>query len=147
VLYGKEQSLKAHRMTKIVATLLISLAMTGTALADVKSNLSILAPGQAPLNTRKTAQVKVSPVGPYKMNTEYPLKLTLTAPAGVTLEKAVLTAKDASKFDDTTASFDVAFTATSRGKKAFTGQYKFAVCTETDCFPQSKTVTFDIDVI
>jgi hypothetical protein len=132
-------------MKKIVAALLVTLAMTGTALADSKYNVSVDAPKTAKASTRTTAKVKVAPAGGYKMNLEYPTKLKLTAPEGVTLEKATL-AKADGRVDTKSAEFDVAFTAETRGKKTFTGEFKFAVCTENDCIPQTEKVSFDVEV-
>lgn len=132
-------------MKKIVAALLVTLAMTGTAFADGKFNLSVNAPKTARASTRTTATVKVSPSEGYKMNLEYPTKLSVTAPEGVKLEKAKLTKADG-RVDTKAVEFDVAFTAETRGKKSFTGELKFAVCTENDCIPQTQAVSFEIEV-
>lgn len=132
-------------MKKIVAALLVTLAMTGTAFADGKYNLSVNAPKSAKASTRTTATVKVEPAGGYKMNLDYPTKLSVTAPEGVKLEKAKLTKADG-RVDTKSVEFDVAFTAETKGKKAFTGELKFAVCTENDCIPQVQAVSFEVEV-
>lgn len=132
-------------MKKLAAALLVTLAMTGTAFADGKFNLSVNAPKSAKASTRTTATVKVTPSSGYKMNLEYPTKLSVTAPDGVTLEKAKLTKADG-RIDTKAVEFDVAFTSESRGKKSFTGELKFAVCTENDCVPQSTPIAFEVEV-
>jgi hypothetical protein len=134
-------------MKKILAAILVTVAMTGTAIAGSNYKVNVSAPA-AKVSTRSVAKITVEPTAGYKMNLEYPTKVTLTAPEGVTLEKAKITLKDAdaAKIDKASAQFDVAYTADKPGKKTITGEVKFAVCTENDCIPQSERLSFDIDV-
>lgn len=74
------------------------------------------------------------------VNTEYPMKLKLTAPDGVTLGKTELKKSDAT-FSGTehegkakTASFSVSAT----GSGAVDGNYKLVVCSENNCSPPVK---------
>ncbi len=133
-------------MKKTLATaILLVTAFAGSAFAASNYTLSVNAP-PAKASTRGVAKIKVQPAGGFHMNVSYPTKVTLTAPEGVTLEKTKQTAKDAVKFDETTAEFDVGFTAAAKGKKTFTGELKFAVCTETTCDPRVEKLSFDVDV-
>lgn len=132
-------------MKKIFAAILVTLAMTGTAIAGSNYKLSLDAPKTAKVSTKSQAKVKVEPTEGYKMNLEFPTKLTLTAPDGVTLEKTKIAAGDV-RIDKKAAEFDIVFTATSPGKKAFTGEVKFAVCTDKDCLPQVEKVAFEVEV-
>jgi hypothetical protein len=129
-----------------IAALLVT-AMAGTAMAhDEDFTLSIKAPA-AKVKEKGVAKIKVEPKGKIHMNLEYPTKLTIVAPGGVTVEKASQTTKDAVKFDQSTAEFDVAFKADSAGKKAFTGELKFAVCEEqTSCHPHTEKIAFNVEV-
>jgi hypothetical protein len=129
-----------------IATLLV-FAMTGTALAhDEDFDLSINAPA-AKAKAKGVAKIKIEPKGKVHMNLEYPTKLTIAAPSGVTVEKGKQTSKDAIKFDKNSAEFEVAFTADSPGQKSFTGELKFAVCEEqTSCHPHSEKLSFKVDV-
>jgi len=134
-------------MKKILAALLVTVAMTGTAIAGSNYTLSVSPPSDARVAAQSTAKVKVSPdkTAGYKMNLEYPTKLTITPPEGVRLAKTKLVAADA-KLDKDSLEFNVAFTAETTGRKAFTGELKFAVCTENDCKPQVETIAFTVDV-
>jgi hypothetical protein len=132
-------------MKKILAGLLVTVAMMGTAVAGSHYKLSVSAPS-AKVSAKSSAKITVVPTDGFKMNLEYPTKVTLNAPAGVSLEKAKLTAKDAVQLDKSAAVFDVAFTASEPGKKTITGEMKFAVCTENSCDPQTQAISFDVDV-
>ena len=128
-----------------IAALLMT-ALTGTALADGSYNLAVKAPS-AKANAKGVAKVTVKPKGDYHVNLEYPTKLTIVAPDGVTVEKAKQTSKDAAKFDETEAEFQVAFKADAPGKKTFSGEFKFAMCQGTKaCEPKVEKISFDVDV-
>lgn len=131
-------------MKKILAGLLVTVAMIGTAAAASNYKLAVSAK-PARVSTQSTASISVEPTDGFKMNLEYPTKVTLKAPEGVTLEKDRLTAKDAAKLDKTGAVFNIGFTASERGKKTVTGEIKFAVCTEDECVPKSEAISFVVD--
>ncbi len=86
------------------------------------------------------ARVVVSPGTGYKVNKDFPTKLTLEPPAGVTLSKTVLEPADAEKFDDHELTFAVKMTAQGAGEYTIPGTFKFAVCTETTCDPKKQKV-------
>ncbi|MCK6587494.1 MAG: hypothetical protein HUU21_07400 [Polyangiaceae bacterium] len=131
-------------MKKILAGLLVTVAMMGTAVAGSTYKFSVSAP-EAKVSAKSSAKISVLPTDGFKINLEYPTKVTLNAPAGVSLEKTKLTAKDAAQLDKSGVVFDVAYTATERGKKTITGEMKFATCTETSCDPQTLPLSFEID--
>lgn len=95
---------------------------------------------------RAVAKVLVRPKAGYHVNLDYPAKLTLTAPDGVTLEKTVHAAKDAPRFDKDGLDFEVGFVADTTGTKSFVGTLSLAMCTETSCKPAKEAVSFDVDV-
>jgi hypothetical protein len=135
-------------MKKLVtaATLVLALTSTlGAALAGDQYDLNIKAPS-AKANERSVVKVSIAPKGAYHVNTEYPVKLALTAPDGVKLEKETQAKDDAKRFEKAGLDFEVGFVAGSAGKKTFTGKLKFAVCTDTDCKPTTEQVSFDVDV-
>ena len=133
-------------MKKLVslAALLIT-ATAGAAFAGDNYDLNINKPS-AKANERAVAKISISPKGGYHVNTDYPVKLTLTPPDGVTLEKAKQTKDDATRFEKAELDFEVAFTSSGSGTKTFTGQLKFAVCSDTECKPTTEKVSFDVDV-
>ena len=132
-------------MKKTISTILAVLAISGSAFAGSNYNLSVQAPA-AKATVKSVAKIKIVPTGDFHMNLDYPTKLTITAPDGVTLEKAKQAKSDAVKFDKDSAEFDVAFTAAAAGKKTFTGEMKFAVCTADNCSPQTSPVSFTVEV-
>jgi hypothetical protein len=131
-------------MKKILAGLLVTVAMIGTAAAASNYKVNVSA-APAKVSAKGSATISVEPTDGFKMNLEYPTKVTLKAPDGVTLEKSKLSAKDASKLDKTGAVFNVAFTASEPGKKTVTGELRFAVCTDNECLPKTEAVSFVVD--
>lgn len=133
-------------MKKILTALAFVLAATAaSAIAADQYDLSINKPA-AKAKSRAVARVAVKPKGAFHMNVDYPAKLKLTAPDGVKIEKDTQTGKEAAKFDKGSLEFEVAFTAESTGTKSFSGELRFAVCTDQECKPTSEKVTFDVDV-
>ncbi len=133
-------------MKNIASLAVFALASSfGVAFAADGYDLNI-SPASAGANARATVKVSVAPKGAYHVNTEYPVKLSVTAPDGVTLEKALLTKDDAKRFERAGLDFEVAFVPASSGRKSFTGTLKFAVCTDTECKPAVEKVSFDVDV-
>ncbi len=120
-------------------------ASAGTALATDTYDVTINKPS-ARAGERAVAKISVAPKGAFHVNTEYPVKLVVTAPDGVKLEKLKQTKDDAKRFEKAGLDFEVAFTSDGSGTKSFTGELKFAVCTDTECKPTVEKVAFDVDV-
>ena len=96
---------------------------------------------------KAVAKIHITPGAGFHMNKEYPTSLTLSAvPAGVTVDKAKQTMKDAAKWDETGGEFDVAYTAAQPGKKVVAGELKFAVCSTNTCDPKKSSISIPIDV-
>jgi hypothetical protein len=135
----------AMKKTLSIAALFL-VATTGTALADSDYALTISAPS-AKMSAKAVAKIKIQPKGKYHINQDFPTKLTIDASSGVKLEKTKLTSKDAVKFEESAAEFEIAFTPASAGKKSFNGELKFAVCEgEQSCVPKSTPISFTVDV-
>lgn len=133
-------------MKKVFASVVAVLALSSTAFAGGSFKVDVKAPASAKKGEKATAKLHLEGTGGFHVNTEYPAKLTITAPAGVTLDKASQTHKEAAKFAKEGADFDIAFTSKDAGKKDFTGEFKFAVCTDNNCAPQAEKVAFSVDV-
>jgi hypothetical protein len=100
--------------------------------------------------TEVTAKILVTPAGPYKINKEFPTKLTLESPAGVVLAKALLTAGghdqvkgDADAFEDKQLAFTVKLTPTS-GNHTISGTFKFAVCDKDTCLAKKEQISIAV---
>lgn len=91
------------------------------------------------------AEVVVKPGAGYHINEEFPTKLSLKAPAGVTLAKADLGKADA-KMSKDECRFEVTLTGNEAGQKTVPGELKFAVCTDTTCDPQKTAVSIALSV-
>ncbi|WAS91451.1 hypothetical protein [Nannocystis punicea] len=131
-------------MKKVLTVAALFTALTGTAVAASNYDLTIEKPA-AKVNVKTVAAVKVTAKGAYHINKEYPTKLSLTAPDGVTLDRDKLTAQNA-KITEKVLKFEIGLTAATAGKKTITGELKGAVCTENDCIPFSEKVSIEVGV-
>ena len=112
--------------------------------------LAIEAPKEVVAGAEFTAKILVTPVGPYKINKEFPTKLTFESPAGVTLAKSQLTAGghdqvkgDADAFEDKQLVFSVKLTPTS-GNHTINGTFKFAVCDKDVCLAKKEQISIAV---
>ena len=113
--------------------------------ADEAFTISVDAPA-AKVGAPTSVKVRIKPGAGRHINKDYPTSVKITAPGGVDLPKASISAKDAGKVEEAEAWIDVAYTAKVAGKKSFTGTVSFAVCTATSCDPRKAPVNFDVDV-
>lgn len=104
-------------------------------LAADEGKLSIDAPGEAKAGGEATIKVSITAGDAYKVNTEFPTKLTLENTQGVTIAKAELKAGgidkakgDADVFDEKHLVFAVKVTPAAAGTFTLNGTFKFAVC-------------------
>jgi hypothetical protein len=122
------------------------LALSSTAFAAENYKLTVTPPATVVKGQPAVALVHVEGTNGFGMNVEYPAKLTITPPAGVTVVKATQTKADAKKFAKTGADFEIKFTSADVGTKAFTGEFKFAVSTDTDTAPVAAKISFSVVV-
>ena len=128
------------------AALLFAATVTlGSAVAGDQYDVTVKSPS-CKTNERAVARISVAPKGAFHVNLEYPIKLTITPPDGVKLDKEKQTKDDAKRFEKAGLDFEVGFVADGKGKKSFNGEIRFAVCTDTDCKPTTEKVAFDVDV-
>jgi hypothetical protein len=133
------------KLVSAAALLLAAAATLGSAVAGDQYDVSIARPS-AKAKERAVAKISVAPKGAFHVNTEYPVRLNLTAPDGVKIEKEKQTKDDAKRFEKAGLDFEVGFVAEGSGTKTITGELKFAVCTDTECKPTTEKVSFDVDV-
>lgn len=113
---------------------------------DDRFVLKITPPADAAVGREGVVTIAAVPQGPWHINLDFPTKLALAAPDGVTLAKADLAKGDAAKLDDKSAEFAVKFTPSSAGDKSFTGEFKFAVCQDEACSPVTEKLAFKVAV-
>lgn len=129
----------AKKMATLVALAVATFA--GAAFANEGFTITTHG-GKGKANEQVTSVIKVTAKGAYHINKEYPHKVTLTAPEGVTIESAKVKGNVDS---ETQLSFVVKSTSAAAGKKDITAEVKFAVCTETTCEPAVEKVTLSVE--
>ncbi len=88
--------------------------------------------GEAKAGEPATSVVEVTPGPGYHVNTEFPVRLKLVPPAGVTAAKAQLERADA-ELSEAALRFNVAFTAATAGTVNMAGTADFSVCNDNTC--------------
>jgi hypothetical protein len=116
-------------------------------LHPAEGTLAIASPSDAKAGTESTATITVKPGAGYHVNTEYPIKLTLTATDGVAIAKTELAAGghdkskgDADAFDEQNLTFSVKLTPAKTGSYTVNGSFKFAVCDKDQCLPKREQI-------
>ena len=110
-----------------------------------EGTISIDAPS-AKAGAEATAAIKLTPGTGYHISQDFPIKLTLDAPAGVKLAKAELLAGkgekgDADTFNEKLLAFAVKATADKPGSYEIKGVFKFGVCDDQSCHPKKQPIT------
>jgi hypothetical protein len=116
-----------------------------------EGTLAIQAPADAKAGAQAVAKIVVTPGKGFHVNTEYPTKLTLETPSGVSLAKTEFKAGghdkgkgDAEAFDEQQLAFQIAVTPSASGSYTVNGQFKFAVCDANQCLPKKETIAIQV---
>ncbi len=116
-----------------------------------EGKLAITSPADAKAGAEAIARITVTPATGYHVNTEFPTKLTLEAPAGVTLAKAEFKAGgsdkakgDADVFEEQSLELGIKLTAAKSGSYTINGTFKFAVCDKDSCRPKKETIAIQV---
>jgi len=116
-----------------------------------EGQLSIEVPPDAVAGKETTARVIVTPTQKYKINFEFPTKLTLEAQPEVALAKAELKAGgqakaqgDAEKFEEKQLAFAIKMTPSKAGTHTINGTFKFAVCDKDQCLAKREPIAIQL---
>jgi len=122
-----------------------------TRLKPEEGKLAIDPPADAKAGAEAIAKITVTPGAGYHVNTEYPTKLTLTAPDGVTLAKDKFIAGghdksrgDADALDEQRLAIAVKLTPAASGSYTINGNFKFAVCDRDQCLAKQETIAIAV---
>ncbi len=131
----------ASGKSKVIALGQTTLAETDTYVvhASIPDTTTTGAPGVVTIN--------LVPKTGWKINQEFPTKLKVKVPDGVSLDKDTLKASDAGTFSEKKAIFELKFNGSSSGSKEFTAEFRFAVCTDATCDPKKADLAWKLDII
>jgi len=121
-------------------------AAAGPVVADTGFELRATATGPYKAGEAGSFGVALTAAGGYHVNEEFPIRVTVRAPEGVTLPKGQLVRADAAEFGAERARFDVPFTPAAAGEKRVEVQVDFAVCTPENCMPDQRTLALALPV-
>ncbi len=122
-------------------------------LSAEEGQLAIENPAGAKAGSESVVRIVVTPGSEYKVNTEFPTKLTLVTPQGVTIAKAEQKAGghdkakgDADKFEESGLAFLVKVTPSQSGSYTINGSFKFAVCDKagSTCLAKKEPIAIQV---
>jgi hypothetical protein len=125
-------------MTFVLAT---GVSSASDALYEIKKTEPKVAVGAT-----ATATLTITAKSGWHVNGEAPISVALTAPAGVTLQKAKLTRADLAQSSQESARFDIPVSATEAGKKTINAEAHFVLCQEQACKPVKESLAFAVEV-
>lgn len=138
------------RLAFTLAALLATSAAVAESPADTGADaytVEVTAP-QKPVKVGEKAKVQLAihVKAPWHVDPRAPLTIKLETPAGLTVEKAQLSRKDALDAKAEVPRFEVPFTAAAPGKQEAQAHLKFFLCRDTICAQQQKTVAVSVAV-
>jgi hypothetical protein len=113
---------------------------------DDRYALKVELPDTVTAGQEATVKVRVVPKAPWHMNLDFPTSLKVDANADCGLAQNEFKKADAKQLDDAAAEFEVKFIPEGAGDKAFSGQFKFAVCQDDACSPVTEPVEWKVAV-
>ena len=119
---------------------------TPSAVDDAAFLLRLNAAGSYKAGELGRVVLELQTKGPYHVNQEYPLEISITSGADTTLPKAKFERADAAEFTKTKARFEVPLTAKAAGSVAVNANVKFAVCTDENCVPDERNLSLVLAV-
>jgi hypothetical protein len=116
-----------------------------------EGTIAVTAPADAKAGAESVATILVTPNTGYHVNTEFPIKLKLDAPAGVTLAKTEWTAGGSSKdkgdadaLDEQHLALSIKLTPGATGTYTINGTFKFAVCDHDSCLAKKEPIAITV---
>ncbi len=110
-----------------------------------------IAKAEAKAGAAATAEIKLAPATGYHVATDYPIKLWLEPPAGVTVDKAFLSAGgrskaqgDAAALSEQGLAFAVKATPAAAGSFEINGVLSFGICEKDSCHPKTQPIKIQV---
>jgi hypothetical protein len=128
-------------MNVILAALLLTMWAPGAKNYEVQVTADAAKAGKP-----ARATVRLVPKAGFHVNAEFPISLDVKATDDIAISKEKQVKADAKKFSADEATFEVAYTPKSAGDKKLEATFRFAVCTDKDCFPFKEKLTISASV-
>lgn len=128
-------------MTVVLAASVSTVSNASDALYEIKKTEPKVAVGGT-----GTATLTITAKAGWHVNGEAPITVALTAPTGVTLQKAKLTRADLAQSTPEAARFDIPVSATEAGTKTINAEARFVLCQEQACKPVKETLALAVEI-
>ncbi len=123
------------------------LSVGGAVLAETETYIvKADVPAEVASGSEAVVTINLLPKEGWKINQEFPTKLKVTAPDGITLKADSQTASEAASFDEKQGQFKVSCSPEGAGEKAFKADFRFAVCTDATCDPKKAELAWTLNV-
>ena len=116
-----------------------------------EGTLAITPPADAKAGAEAVVTILVTPKTGYHVNTEFPIKLTLEQPSGVTLARTEWKAGGSSKdkgdadaLDEQHLALSIKLTPAASGTYTINGSFKFAVCDHDSCLAKKEPIAITV---
>jgi hypothetical protein len=106
--------------------------------------LALSAPGNVSVGAPTHADLSIEGRGLYHVNHEYPLRIVLRPTPDLALGRTELAASHAAELTPARARFELPFTCRAPGSHRIEADVEFALCTEDECIPQSRTIALTL---
>ena len=133
-------AVSANGETKVLEVGGTVLAETDTYIVKADVPASLVSGAEA------TVTINLLPKTGWKINQEFPTKLKITAPEGISVNADTQSAKEAEKFTEKQAVFKVSCSPEGAGPKQFAADFRFAVCTDATCDPKKAELAWTLNV-
>lgn len=105
-------------------------------------SIEIKAPKAAKVGEKVNAEIRLNALGEYKINAEYPIKLSVKALAELNPKDLIFAKKDAKTFEKKLVVFMPTHTPTKVGEFKSEAEFKFSVCTAKHCELKKQNITW-----
>ena len=128
-------------MARSIAVALLLLACRASA-DDTRPafRVEVAAPAACAVNAACEARIKLTALGGYKVNEEYPFKFVADKNAGVTVVSPAKFAREGDK----TGTMTIQLRAQAAGTHTVSGTFKLSVCTKDVCKIESPKISFAV---
>jgi len=141
---------RAVHLLPLLVALAVGPARAADPAAEAGGSYRILVDGSStslPVGGKGKAVVFVEPLAKgVHVNREFPLRIKVETSPGLRAERPELRRADAVDPAADNPRFEVGVSAVQRGAQQVTLQMRFAICSDTWCVPQQRTVSVPIEV-
>ena len=142
------ENTKGVLASRNVVAILLVLGCSGQRVEAAVSSkfyqLETVVPEYGAVGQKQVVRVSVTPVGDWKINTQFPAELKVETPVAVQVLKPIQRTKDAAVLRDDRLEFHIAATPAKAGEYALTLVLKFGLCRQSECIWRTERIALKL---